>query len=273
MEKTYERQLESVVNAVSDDGSFLALVATIERDQAAALASDLAQLVGRSRTGHTLLISIEDAQAALDHEIGVEGGAGMTQVLAGETSVARVAAHGRARGFIYVPAGEQAAAASEVWGSKAFRAFAENAVIRGGTVLAFVDEEVLAGSEPTRVGGVVWLGPEPDSPQIPPQWRSLGSLLPPGLEAPVPRVSTTTPTIRFSSPRQGADARKAKALRRPVLAVLLTAIFVAAMALTAFVLSRSRGPDSFLPENDSLWFSPSLAPGSDSNPANPARTP
>ncbi len=273
MEKTYELQLESVVDAVSDDGSFLALVATIERDQAAALASDLAQFVGRSRTGHTLLISVEDAPVALDHEIGVEGGAGITQVLAGESSVARVAAHGRARGFIYVPAGDQAAAASEVWGSKAFRAFAENAVTRGGTVLAFVDEEVLVGASPTRAGAVVWLGPEPDSPQIPPNWRVLGSLLPPGFEAPVPRVSTTTPTIRFSSPRHGKDARKSKALRRPALAVLLTAIFVAAMALTVFVLSRSGAPDSFLPENDSLWFSPSSTPGSDSTPATPVPTP
>ncbi|MFV1986421.1 MAG: hypothetical protein ACC682_04030 [Gemmatimonadota bacterium] len=272
MEKTYERQLESVVAAVPDGGCLLALVPTIERDQAAALASDLAQFVGRGRTGHTLLVSVEDPPAALDHEIGVEGGGGLTQVLAGETSVAQVAAHGRARGFIYVPAGEAAAAASRVWGSRAFRSLVSNAVARGAVVLAFVAEEVVAETSLPGPGGVVWLGSEPDD--APGQWRTIGALLPPGVEPPAPRVLATPAPIKVSSPRSGPDARKVNALRGPLLAALLTVVFVAAAALTVFVLSRSRDRGSFLSENDSLWFSPSSTAASDSTPvATPDSTP
>jgi hypothetical protein len=273
MEESYERQLESALAAFPDEGCLVALVATIELDQAAALASDLAQVIGRSRTGHTLLVAIEDAPPALDHEIGVEGGAGLTEVLAGTKTVSQVAAHGRARGFIFVPAGDSPGPAVDVLGSRALRALATTVGGRGGAMLLFLPIEALDSAAPPTVDGVVWLGPEPDREAVPDGWRTLGTLLPPGFTAPArpsvassPRVASTPAPIKISGPRHGPDARKSKAVRRPFAAALLTAAVVFATALTVFVLARSRGPDSFIPENDSLWLQNRLTETADSTP-------
>lgn len=260
MQTKYESQLESVVHDLPDGGCLIALVATIETDHAAALARDFAQLVGRSRTGHTLLVSIEYSPPALDHEIGVEGGAGLTQVLAGASTLSEVAAHGRARGFIYVPGGDAPGPPSGILASRAFRILAGNAVGRGGAVLAFMPLQVLDGTEVPPVEGVVWLGPEPEA--IPDGWRTLGTLLPPEASAkgstvaagPSLRAANAPAPIKISSPRRGSDARKTKALQRPFVAAAVATVLVLATALTVFVFVRSRSPASFLPENDSIWL-------------------
>lgn len=264
MEETYEARLDAVVARIPEEGGVIALVAMIEADQAAALASDLAQSVGRGRTGHTLLLSFEDGPSALDHEIGVEGGAGLTEVLAGKTAMAKVAAHGRARGFVYVPAGDSPAGAAALLGSTAFRSLGRNAVSRGGTVLAFVPHDVLHGASPPVVDGVVWLGSPPDDAGVPSGWTTLGTLLPPGTptQPAIDRGHDPTPVARPSRSRRTSS--QAERTRSPkLLTVVLVAIVLSTIAMTTFILVRTRTPASFLPQNDSLWLAPE---GADTSP-------
>ncbi|MDX1393118.1 MAG: hypothetical protein R3195_01960 [Gemmatimonadota bacterium] len=279
MEETYERELERTAAAVPDRGCLIALVATSSTDQAAALASDLAQLVGRARRGHTMLVSVEDAPPALDHEIGVEGGAGLTEVLEGAATAASVAAHGRARGFIYVPGGAAPRPASEVLRSPRFRRLSESATSRGGALLAFLALDALADAEGLPASGVVWLGGEPGPDVVRPPWPVLGTVLPPGPRpagpqpppsavADAPSESGSPPSaysmspLKLSGPRTGPDPMKLRALRGPVVAVVL-ATLLATAAVTMLMVSRSRNDTSFLPENDALWFAPDTAGSSD----------
>ena len=73
--------------------------------------------------------------------------------------------------------------------------------------------------------------------------------------------------LKLSSPRAGPDPMRIRALRGPLVAVLVLTV-LAATAAVILVISRSRTPTSFLPENDSLWFPPDS--GDASPPAPPA---
>ncbi len=166
MEEAYERQLDLLAEAAGPDQGRIALVSTIPLQQAAALASDLAQTIASRRPGHTLLISLEDGPSRLDHEIGVEGGGGLTDVLRGRATMSRVAARARARRFIYVPAGAAPADAAALVRSRAWEALVAAARRGRGTVLAFLAVDVLEDlARPPRPVGrfdaVVWLGGEP----------------------------------------------------------------------------------------------------------------
>lgn len=257
MEETYERQLETIAGAIPAGGRIVGLVPTTDADQAAALAGDVAGTIGRARDGHTLLLTL-DPSGSLDHEIGVEGGAGLTEILAGKVSLARAAAHGRARGFIFVPAGGAPADGTAIAASPAFRQLCASATARGGTVLIHGPREVMetAGLEPD---GVIWLGPAPDPDVVPGGWSALGALLPPG--PPVPEPATPRPSGPSGKPLPGAPVRKPpKRSGRPqaprAVTATLVVVVLGAIALTAFVVARSRPPASFLPDNDSLWLAP-----------------
>ncbi|MDX1577331.1 MAG: hypothetical protein R3266_02560, partial [Gemmatimonadota bacterium] len=95
MEETYEGRLRRLAEGVPERPCVVALVPTIDPEEAAALANDLARSVGAGRGGHTLLMSFETAPARLDHEIGLEEGPGLTDVLSGRAAMREVAAPGR----------------------------------------------------------------------------------------------------------------------------------------------------------------------------------
>lgn len=181
MSETYVNRLERIAGSLPPGPCILALVPTVTETHAAGLASDFVQRVARGRDGHTLLFSLEDAPSRLDHELGVEGGAGLVDVIEGRLRLARAATSGRARGFIYVPAGQAPGTGVDLVRSAAWRSLVDSAIGRGGTVVVFMPREVLeaargAADEPTaRIDGIVWLGPEPvDIVWLP--WRVLGSI-------------------------------------------------------------------------------------------------
>ncbi|MCG8467076.1 MAG: hypothetical protein MJB57_02570 [Gemmatimonadetes bacterium] len=165
MDETYERELRDIVAAMPTEPCIVALVPTIPLTEASALASDVAQRVGASRAGHTLLTTFESGDARLDHEIGVEGGSGLSDVLSQSATMVGVAARGGARRFIYIPAGVSALDGEVLLRSSAWRALSSSAVRRGGTILALIPPPVLeavseARGERPRFEGLVWLGPK-----------------------------------------------------------------------------------------------------------------
>jgi hypothetical protein len=258
MNEMYERQIEEVARGIPEGPCLVALVPTIVADQAAALAGDLAQQIARGRPGHTLLVSLEDPPAALDHEIGVEGGPGLTAILAGRATVAGVAAHGRARGYVYVPAGDEAAPGRALARSPAFRSLCESAVRRGATVLAFAPAATLPGDAPPFAAGIVWLGaPAPGT--APEGWQMLGSLRPPSGPG-VPEAAGSDTDAEPGPTGLGASAqasrRRRDRRRGNLFVIVLAAIVLGGLALTAYALLRPRPPEPFLPQNDSLWRSP-----------------
>jgi len=216
MSETYADRLERIAGSLPPGPCVLALVPTIAEAHAAGLASDFGQRVAHGREGHTLVFSLEDAPSRLDHEIGVVGGEGLTDVIEGRLRLARAAASGRARGFIYVPAGRTPAAGVELVRSPAWRSLVESALSRGATVIVFMPREVLTAArgtadQPTvRLDGVVWLGPEPAAEWLP--WTVFGSLDlpetgPSRAEPPTSRPDdrVRTPDAPSASPA-GADA-------------------------------------------------------------------
>ena len=288
MEETYERQLQVIVDRIPAAGCVVALVPTLDDDQAAALASDAAGSIGRARRGHTLLLTL-DRSGSLDHEVGVEGGPGLTEVLAGDVSLAKAAAHGRARGFIFVPAGTTPPPQAEsVAASAALGRLCASAVERGATVLIHGRPGDVA-SLSFEPGGVVWLGPHPQSHTLPESWDVLGELLPPGpptvAESPGTDppgddpVSVADETTAEADPGDGSSppagthtvvrgpARSSRRRRLPgPVTITLIAVLLGAIALTAFIVGRSRAPALFLPENDSLWLAPPDATDSSAVP-------
>ena len=223
MSETYKDRLERIAAALPPGPCVLAFVPTVTESHAAGLASDLAQQTSRGRDGHTLLFSLEPAPSRLDHEIGVEGGAGLIDVIHGRLPLARAAASGRARGFIYVPAGARPGDGVALVRSSTWRSLVESAVGRGGTVIAFLPREVLeaargAADEPTaHFDGVVWLGPEPaDVVWLP--WRVFGAVDLPGAARPPggatdARGAPGTADVAEATPEESAetDAGGAKA--------------------------------------------------------------
>lgn len=167
MDQAYQDRLAEVAGNLPDRPTAIVLIPTLPLDQAAALANDLAQTIGSRRSGHTILTSFESPPSHLDHEIGAEGTDGLTEVLSQRTTLARAAAHGRARRFIYVPAGPSAVRGDVLLRSEAWRALSRTALEGGGTLLAFAPPEVLVaagegrveGTTGARFDGVVWLGP------------------------------------------------------------------------------------------------------------------
>jgi len=256
MNETYERQIDELAREIPERSCVVALVPTIDADQAAALAGDLAGHIARDRAGHTLLVSLEDPPAALDHEIGVEGGPGLTEILAGRATLAQVAAHGRARGYIFVPAGAGAAPGRALVASPAFRSLCDSAVSRGGTVLAFLPPAAVPAEPPPHVAGLVWLGP-PAPDEVSEGWAVLGSLPPPGGPEPPPRTAASTES---EARGLGAGAREARRRRghrsTRILGIVLAVIVLAGLALTGWALLRPRDEAPFLPQNDSLWLEP-----------------
>ena len=278
MEEKYENQLETVARAVPDEGGLIALVATIAADQAAALASDLAQSISRGRTGHTLLLSIENRPAALDHEIGAEVEAGLTEVLAGSTPLAEVASRGGARGYVYVPAGSRPADATELLSSSAFASLSASAVAKGATVLAFIPAGVLRRATPPAVEGVVWLGPAPGASETPTGWATVGALRPPDGPAEEPESAPADPAPAEPAPAEPAPAADRESPAQPRREASstggrrgrtgtrwvtggLVAIALVTIVLASFILTRSRSNTSLLPQNDSLWLAPPGAAG------------
>jgi len=285
MNETYESRIVEIARRLPEGPCLIALVPSIDRDQAAAIAGDLAQLLARGRAGHTMLLSLEDPPPALDHEIGVEGGPGLTEILAGRATLADVAAHGRARGYIFVPAGKRAAAGRTLAASTAFRSLCRSAVARGGTVLAFLAADSLPGDPPPFARGVIWLGPAPEGAG-PDGWPTLGSVAPPGPPDPPPasdggadavETPAGTPASGTGAPerepggRRGAvsgapgpgrarSRRRVERRRRGqwarLLVFLLAVAVVLGLALTAYALLWPRPVVPLLPENDSLWLAP-----------------
>ena len=285
IEETYEGQLAEIAGRVPGGGCVVLLVPTTDVDQAAALANDLAQLIGREKIGHTLLFSLEASPSVLDHEIGVEQDVGVVDILARKVTVAQAAAHGRARGFIYVPAGRHGPAEAGLIRSAAWRGLTASAMARGATVLAFVPRARFysvvgsaagadQGSDPPRIDGVVWLGPRPMNLPRSFDLPVLGALEPPCAPAPPeggggesravePAVvggygwravdhPPGRPAARFER-RPGArpDGRRSKAF-----AGVMVVMFLAAMAVAAVSIIRSSRPLSLLPGNDPLWLQP-----------------
>lgn len=304
MSETYADRLKRIAGAVPRRPCVLALVPTLTTSHAAGLASDLAQRLARERAGHTLVFSLEDAPSRLDHEIGVEGGEGLTGVIEGRLPLARAAASGRARGFIYVPAGRSPAAGVDLVRSSAWRSLVESALGRGGTVVVFLPREVLeaargAADQPTaRFDGVVWLGPEPpDVAWLP--WRVLGALdlpegrpsrsapsastgPPPGEEAGVTAGAGEPPggsrhaAAHVSPPLVGGASRRARQererRRRQLLVTAMVVVFLAALAVAAIALVGPERREAFLPENEPLWSSSDDtldSPVADTAPASP----
>ena len=272
MDEKYRTSLDAAADAVPDGGCVVALVSTIESDHAAAIASDIAQLVGGGRDGHTLLLSLD---AALDHEIGVEPAEGLTEVLGGGTSLARAAAHGRARGFVFVPAGANPADPVALLESTAFRSLTASAAGRGGTVLVFVPGEAWSVAKTEVIEGVIWLGPPPEGRDATARRPSLGSVRPPASPSPAesrsPREDRVRrPTAQRVIATRGAGPRPVQRGTRPaagdrsrwVLAVLV-AVAVLTVVLSVVIASRARRPASFLPQNDSLWLNPPTADEAD----------
>jgi len=258
MNETYERQIEEVAREIPEGPCLVALVPTIGADQAAALAGDLAQQIARGRQGHTLLVSLEDPPATLDHEIGVEGGPGLTAILAGRATVAGVAAHGRARGYVFVPAGEEAAPGRALARSPAFRSLCASAVRRGGTVLAFAPAATLPPDAPPFAAGIVWLGaPAPGT--APAGWRTLGSLRPPSGPG-VPGAAGSGADVERGRPGLGASVRASRRRRGRrrgrLFVIVLAALVLGGLALTAYALLRPPRSEPLLPQNDSLWLAP-----------------
>jgi len=245
MDATYERQLAAVAGQLPEGPCLVALIPTIEADQAAGLAADFAQLAGRERPGHTILLSLEGSPAALDHEIGVEGGPGLSDILAGRITLAQGAAHGGARGYIYVPAGETASSAEALVRSAALRSLCASAVERGATVLAFAPPGVLSGDfEGLPIEGLVWLGGAPTPAPARPAGRTLGTLLPPGgAVAPHGSVHQSAASSASRGRRPiltGASHHRARRDRRRrrdrVIIGVLVAVFATALVITAFVI-------------------------------------
>ncbi len=280
MSETYAARLQSIAQAVPEEPCVLALVPTIAESHAAGLASDLAQAIARGRKGHTLLFSLESGRARLDHEIGVEGGMGLTDVMEGRVPLARAAASGRARGFIYVPAGRAPRDGTRLVRSAAWRSLVESAVDRRGTVLVFAPREVLeaahgsADEPPARFEGVVWLGLPPSPPPALP-WPILGSVPLPGGGPPSPDreaggaparppipgpAGSARPAVSDAPPLVGAGRRRPRGARerrrRGWLPAALLIAILAAVALVAVALLRGESGEPFLPQNDSLWRTP-----------------
>lgn len=269
MSESYARTLERVAGAIPGDPCVVALVPTIDPEHAAGLAGDVAQAVARGREGHTLLFSLEPAPARLDHEIGVEGGAGLVDVLEGRLPLARAAASGKARGFIYVPAGTEAPDGVDLAGRPAWRSLVESAVARRGTVLVFMPLEVL-DSIRTEVGprgrldAIVWLGEAPMHPGTLPCPVAGALPLPGGRAAERPpaapagpsgRTATGGPSIVRGASRRARRERERR--RRRVLFAVLILAFLATLALAAIAIVRPGREAEFLPQNDSLWLAPS----------------
>ena len=248
MEEIYQRQLQAAADRLPGRPCRVALVPLTEPDQAAAIANDFAQLAARARNGHTLLFSLESAPAALDHEIGVEEGEGLVDILAGRVTLAGVAAHGRARGHIYVPAGRHARDPAAMLRSRAWDALARSALERGGTVLAFVPRETWEERAGGAWDGVVWLGAAPGSraPTSDDEPPALGSVgLPgkagtgvevPGVGGPGSgRAASPGPAVgRSGERRRLAHARRRTRYRRT--AAVLIVLSLAVLALVAVLM-------------------------------------
>ena len=176
-------------------------------------------------------------------------------MLSGAATMAEVAAHGRARGYIYVPAGDDPAPGPALFHSPAFRSLCRSAIDRGGTVLAFLPEDVASANAAgaPQIDGVIWLGAAPKAAGLQSPWKTLGTLLPPGSDPhPEHGVRPRPPIVRGAS-RRMRTARERRRYR--VLVAMLIAVFLAALGLAAFVLG-SDGEVSFLPDNDSIWLTP-----------------
>lgn len=276
MSETYVNRLERIAGALPRGPCIIALVPTVTRVHAAGLANDIAQRVAHGREGHTLLFSLEDAPSRLDHELGVEGGAGLLDVIQGRLPLARAAASGRARGFIYVPAGKTPAPGADLVRSAAWRSLVDSAVARGGTVVVFMPREVLeaargAADEPTaRIDGIVWLGPEPaDVVWLP--WVVLGSIdlpdgVPPRRPSPAEPPPERADDRAARSPTPGVPplvrgvsrrARRERERRRQQLLVTtMVVVFLATLAIAAIALVRPDRREAFAPEAPPQWSSP-----------------
>lgn len=281
MDETYTRQLDGLAGALPPGPCRIALVPTIPATDAAALASDLAQVIGRGRSGHTLLFSFEPGPGRLDHEVGVEDAGGLVDVLAGRVRLADIAAHGKARGFIYVPAGKGANPGAALLGSAAWRALSGSAVRRGGTVLAFLPREV-HDDAPSGAKSLfdlqVWLGP----PGPAAAWPVAGAVDLPGRsvaapQAPVDRDAGPPPLRLALSERMGpADEgsrwgrvsrhrpgrlrhRVRGALdrhRKTFTTVLLILTYATAIWLIVLAIRASEPWNLFSDEEDSTWAAP-----------------
>lgn len=206
MDERYERQLAEIAERTPRAPCQVALIPTIALDQAAALANDVAQSIGEARHGHTILTSFEPAPARLDHEIGVEEGPGLSDVLAKRATLREVAALGRARGFIYVPAGAAAAPGEALLESDEWRVLVANAKRRGGTILSFIPSHILEAIVQSSTYGpgpqfdaLIWLGSSRGEREgvrraaIASGAVDIGGLIPPGGKLEPPPVLTATP--------------------------------------------------------------------------------
>jgi cell division septation protein DedD len=114
---------------------------------AAGVAVGLADIVGRRR-GRTFLANTETGSSELDGLMEADGQPGLTQALAGELAVSKIARSAPQRSFAYLPAGSPALSLSQIREVPAFRALVRRVAERGGTLLLYLAEEALAELPP-----------------------------------------------------------------------------------------------------------------------------
>ena len=114
---------------------------------AAGVAVGLADIVGRRR-GRTFLANTETGSSDLDGLMEAAGQPGLTQALAGELAVSKIARSAPQRSFAFLPAGSPALSLSKIREVPAFRDLVRRVAERGGTLLLYVAEEALAELPP-----------------------------------------------------------------------------------------------------------------------------
>jgi len=131
-----------------DDASVVALVRQRGGGAwAAGVAVGLADIVGRRR-GRTFLANTETGYSDLDGLMEAAGQPGLTQALAGEMAVSKIARSAPQRSFAFLPAGSPALSLSQLREVSAFRDLVRRVAERGGTLLLYVAEESLAELPP-----------------------------------------------------------------------------------------------------------------------------
>ena len=143
-----ERPVNEGTQWLPDDASVVALVRQRGGGAwAAGVAVGLADIVGQRR-GRTFLANTETGQSELDGLMEATGQPGLTQALAGELAVSRIARSAPQRSFAFLPAGSPALSLSQLRAVPGFRDLVRRVAERGGTLLLYVAEEALAELPP-----------------------------------------------------------------------------------------------------------------------------
>ena len=100
----------------------------------------LAEVTSGIRT-HTVLCNLDAAPAHLDRELDAERLPGFTGAIRGKKRIVDIAVSENDRDFIYLPAGEAPAPASELLATEAMRLFVDQIRRLNGTILLYIPLE------------------------------------------------------------------------------------------------------------------------------------